>query len=217
MSAPDETPAENTPAEKSEKCGVLKVVNLIVNSCITERTTVKDLTMAEERVRGLTFDKFGEKLLSQVLEGINLTDFEKVVQRIAKRYSIPEEKKDGILDGQYAEKNTLMSKEFIFKPGKDSELVYMKVATIKTSDTKIDLALMYYRLDFKLAPLKIEKKKSKWFLFIKIGEETTIHYEPRNLSEKDQDCFTNFFRFKALKGFLQEYPAARNQITQGLN
>ena len=192
------------------------MARLLVESLITEKTTVKDLTEAEETVRGLTFDKFEEKFLSQVLRGINLTDFEKVVERIAKRHSIPEEKKDGILDGQYAEKNILVSKEFVFNIGEDGKLVYMKVATIKSSDTKIDLALMYYKLDFKLAPRKIETKKSKRFLFIKIGEETTIHYEPRNLSEKDQDCFTNFFRYKALKGFLQENPGARNQLTQGL-
>ena len=214
MSAPDETPAENS--KSNMKVREIKVVNLIVDSFITEKTTVKDLTMAEERVRGLTFDKFEEKLLSQVLEGINLTDFEKVVERIAKRHSIPDDKKDGILDGQYAKKNILVSKEFVFNIGVDSQLVYMKVATIKRSDTKIDLALMYYKLGFKLAPLKKETTKDTYFLFWKVGTETTIHYEPRNLSEKDQDCFTNFFRYKALKGFLQENPGARNQITQGL-
>ena len=195
---------------------IFHVVTLIVKSIFTEKTTVKDLTMAEERVRGLRFDKFEETFNSQVMEGIKLKDFEEIVDRIAKRHSIPEEKKDGILDGKCAKKNTLVAKEFVFNVGEDSQLVYMKVATVKTSDTKIDLALMYYKLDFKLAPLQTETTRSTWFLSMKIGEKTEIEYKTRDLSEKDQDCFTNFFRYKALKGFLQENPGARNQIPQGL-
>ncbi|KAL5251435.1 hypothetical protein ACHWQZ_G016964 [Mnemiopsis leidyi] len=194
----------------------LSVASMIVDSLTDTTTTVTNLTQAEEQVRGLTFDKFEEKFLSQVMEGINLYDFEKVVERLANRHSLPADKKEEILDGQYAAKNYLVSKEFVFNVGQDSQLVYMKVATIKTSDSKIDLALMYYRLDFKLAPMKIETRRKKRFLGIKTGTRTSIHYEPRNLSEKDQDCFTNFFRYKALKGFLLENPAAGNQLTQGL-
>ena len=191
------------------------VANLIVDSlCETEETRT-NLTQAEEAVRGLTFDKFEEKFLSNIMEGINLSDFENVVQRIADRHSIPSDKKDEILDGQYAEKNTMVSKEFVFNIGQTSQLVYCKVATIKPSDAKIDLAFMYYKLDFQLSPNRIETKRKKRFLGIKIGTRTSTHYEPRNLSEKDQDHFTNYFRYKALRGFLQEHPTSGNQVTQG--
>ena len=194
----------------------VSVASLIVENLCGTTETRTNMTQAEETVRGLTFDKFEEKLVSQVMEGINLSDFEKVVGRMATRHALPDDKKDEILDGQYAEKNTLVSKEFVFNVGQTSQLVYCKVATMKTSDAKIDLAIMYYKLDFKLSPTRIETRRTKRFLGIRTGTSTSVHYEPRNLSTKDQDFFTNFFRYKALKGFLQENPRAGNQITQGI-
>lgn len=54
----------------------------------------------EDQARGLTFDKFEEKLVSQVIVGINLSGFGTVVERIATRNSLPNDKKDEILGGQ---------------------------------------------------------------------------------------------------------------------
>ena len=180
--------------------------------------THKDLTAADELVRGLTFDKYEEKAVSQVLIGIKTSEFEQLVDRFAKRHSIPADKKDGILDGVFAEQNTLKIKEFIFNPGVDSKITYCKIATIKTSETHIDMALMLFNLDFKLTPTKIETVEQGYLLrFIPLGSKKEVTINERNLSELDQNKLINFFRAKALQGFTKEYPSVTTESPSSVN
>ena len=46
----------------------------------------------------------------------------------------------------------------------------------------------------------------KQFLFITLGAQTVVRFEERNLSEKDKQQISDFYRVKALQGFKQEYP-----------
>ena len=184
------------------------IARLIYNSVYSIETTEKDLTAADELVRGLTFDKYEEKAISQVFIGIKMSKFDKLLSRLANRHSIPIEMQDGILDGIFAEQNTLKTKEFIFKVGSDSKIAYCKVATIKTSETLIDMALMFFNLDFKLTPTVRETVTQGRILgAIPWGTERKIEITERNLSEVDQNKLLNFFRAKALQGFTKEYPS----------
>ena len=188
------------------------IAKLIYNSMYSTDITHKDLTAADELVRGLTFDKYEEKAVSQVLIEIKTSEFEQLVDRITKRHSMPADKKDGILDGVFAEQNTLKIKEFYFNPGEDSKITYCKIATIKTSETHIDLALMLFNLDFKLTPTKIETVEKVYLLwFIPWGTKKKIEIIERNLSEQDQNKLINFFRAKALQGFTKEYPSVTDK------
>ena len=188
------------------------IARLIYNSVYSTETTERDLTAADELVRGLTFDKYEENAVSQVFIGIKTSDFDQLVNRLTKRHSIPSDKKDGILDGKFADQNTLKIKEFVFNVGSDSKITYCKIATIKTSETHIDMALMLFNLDFKLTPTVIETVRQVWLLwFIPWGTEREVEIIERNLSELDQNKLINFFRAKALQGFTKEYPSVTEE------
>ena len=184
------------------------IAKLIYNSMYSTETTERDLTAADELVRGLTFDKYEEKAVSQVFIGIKISEFMELVQRISDRHSIPSDKRDAILDGEFSDQNTLKIKEFVFNVGTVSKITYCKIATIKTSETHIDMALMLFNLDFKLTPIVKETVKQGWILHsIPWGTEKKIDITERNLSELDQNKLLNFFRAKALQGFIKEYPS----------
>ena len=72
-----------------------------------ERTSV---TAAEELVRGLTFDRYNEKIYCQILTRIKETDFETVVNRISSRYQIPDEIQGAIMDGHRGTQRDYSSK-----------------------------------------------------------------------------------------------------------
>ena len=185
-----------------------EIAKLIYNSVYSTETTERDLTAADELVRGLTFDKYEEKAVSQVFIGIKMSEFIELVQRISDRHSIPPDKRDAILDGQFSDQNTLKMKEFVFNVGTVSKITYCKIATIKTSETHIDMALMLFNLDFKLTPIVKETVKQGWILrSIPWGTERKIYITERNLSELDQNKLLNFFRAKAIQGFVKEYPS----------
>jgi hypothetical protein len=192
---------------------VAQVAALLARSIVTTEEEQTNITKAEEMVRGLIFDQFEENSACQVLRGIRLRNFQTVVERIAKRYDLPDDKKGEILDGEYGEVNEAVNLDFFFNVGKTSDLVFFKVTTVKTevkNEEAIDLALVSYRLKFKLSAERIEKKRRKWLLgFIPLRTVTSEHYNPRNLSQRDRSGFEIFFRSRALQKFLREYPEAR--------
>lgn len=202
----------------SRKHKSISIAKEILNSILSEEITETDLTTAEEVVRGLTFDEYQEKIACEMLEGIASADFETVVGRIAKRNNIPEDKRELIMDGQYAQKKKSLVREFAFTKGKPGEVVYAMFITVKKDDSTIDLAYSLFQLNFKLAPKRIQTKIDKWFLdFIKVGSSTEIRFEDRNLSEKDKKNILNFFRNKALLGFRNEYPLLAGKQKQQKN
>ena len=181
----------------------------LVNSIVTTEGEYKNLSKAEEIVRGIAFDEFDEHSTCQVLRGIKLNDFETVVERIASRHSLDNGKKDEILDGQFAQGNGATNRHFVFNVGETGQVVFCKVATVKTTNETIDLAIVSYKLKFKFSADRIEQKRTRWLLgFVPRGTVTSYEYEPRNLSERDQNGFSQFFRVKALNAFLDEYPRA---------
>ena len=62
----------------------LDIAKLIYNSVYSTETTERDLTAADELVRGLTFDKYEENAVSQVFIGIKTSDFDQLVNRLKK-------------------------------------------------------------------------------------------------------------------------------------
>ncbi|KXJ05266.1 hypothetical protein AC249_AIPGENE6409 [Exaiptasia diaphana] len=173
----------------------------------SEDVKTTDLTSAEELVRGLTFDKYNEEISCKILSKIKKEDFEEVVDRIATRHKIPENYKQAILDGKFGEVNREVIREFKFEKGKHGTVQYGRTLTIRRKDGTIDLAYALFSLEFKLSPIRIEERIRKRFLFITYGSRTIVRFEERNLSEKDKDNLFDFYRSKALKGFMKEYPA----------
>ena len=197
--------------QMNSKVRTQTIATLIYNSLLSSEITQKDVTAADELIRGLTFEKYEEKTVSKVMIGIEISDFEALVERISERHSIPQGKKEGILDGQFAQQNTLKIKEFLFNVGTDSKITYCKIATIKTSSTLIDMALVLFQLDFKLSPTVLETIEDVALLgFIPWGKKKRVDEIERYLSEQDQNKLIDFFRAKALYGFTKEYPNVVN-------
>ncbi|XP_015776723.1 PREDICTED: uncharacterized protein LOC107354746 [Acropora digitifera] len=188
---------------------------MLLESFTSEEITETDLTAAEELGRGFTFDKYEEKFVTQVSERIKLTDFATLVRRISTRNSIPDKIQDEILIGQCCGVNERRIREFKFQKGETGSFIYCRAATVKREDSTIDLAFVFFHLQFKLPPRRIEEQHSRTILgLIPIGSRTDVRFEERNLSEKEQELITIFFRAKALKGFKQEYPALANERTE---
>lgn len=184
-------------------------------SSYVERTSV---TAAEELVRGLTFDRYNEKIYCQILTRIKETDFETVVNRISSRYQIPDEIQGAIMDGQYSgDANQAVIREFKFQKGGPGKVLYGRTVSFKHEDSTIDLAYVFFYLDFKLSPREIKERHQKKFLFITYGSNDVVRFEERNMSEKDKEHIFGFFRAKALEGFKQEYPEVENGLAEKEN
>ena len=171
-----------------------------------------DLTAAEELVRGLTFDKYDEKISCKILTKIKERDFETVVSRIATRHQIPANIQESILDGQYGNVNKEVVREFKFEKGSPGRVLYGRTVSIKREDSTIDLAYAFFYLEFKLSPSKImEHHRDKFLGIFAYAFNTVVRFEERNLSEKEMERIFDFYRAKALKGFNKEYPALANE------
>ena len=193
----------------------LSVTKILLDSFTSEEITETDLTAAEELVRGLTFDKYNERIITKESKNIKLTDFATLVSRIATRYQIPADIKGEILDGQYVEENEARIREFKFQKGETGSILYGRTATVKREDSKIDLAFVLFHLEFKLSPRRIEERHRKKFLgLITYRSHTVVRFEESNLSVKEQEQILTFFRDKAVNGLKQEYPALANERTE---
>ena len=186
---------------------VVSVGKILLDSFSSKDVKRKDLTAAEELVKGLTFDKYNEEIACKILTKINETDFETVVSRIATRHQIPADIQDSILDGKYGEVNREIVREFKFEKGGPGSVLYGRTVTVKREDSTIDLAYAFFFLEFQLSPRKIEERHRQRFLGIVYGSHTVVRFEERNLSEKEKEQIFNFYRVKALNGFQKEYPA----------
>ena len=182
----------------------LSVVNTMVNAFTTDEETT-EYRLAEETVRGLTFDKFNETVSCKVLKGIELCNFHTVIDGIAKRFQIPDDIKGSILTGMYAQENYEVILDFKFSKGEVGGFIYGRFATIKRPGNVIDAAYSVYNLVFKLSPRVVEKVKEKKFLGYTLKKEKWERNIDRDLSEREQDHMRVYFLRKAIDGFRREY------------
>jgi hypothetical protein len=179
------------------------IASNLINGFNTE-TLVTDLTTANEAIRGMEFDDYDENHGNRVMKGIKLEEFEKVVRVIADSNDFPEKFVNEILLGKDMVSNESQKMEFYFNIGKKSDVWYCVVNTVKVGD-KIDLAMAYYNLKFKLADRKTRHTKVQRFLGIPLWTDEWTTSEPRKLSTNDQNLFVNFLRAKAVTGFMKDH------------
>ena len=181
------------------------VAKVLVSAFSRDEETTKDLTAAEETVRGLTFDEFNEMVDCKVMTGIKLDDFNTVVNSITNRLGIPDKIRRSILENKYADVTHQVVIDFKFKIGETGAFTYGRIATYKPDDRTINLAYSVYQLGFKLSPRVIEHKKKKKFLGFTTGTKVWREIKERNLSEKEADYMQAYFMRKAIQGFKREY------------
>ena len=180
------------------------VAKAMVGLFSKDEEETRDLTEADELVRGLTFDLYDEKISCRVMAGILLKDYPTVIENFARRYSIPGEVKDSLLDAQFSDDFVEVVQNFKFEIGKTGTFVYGRIATMKRGD-KIDMASAVYTLDFKLSPKVIEHKKKKKFLWFTTGTKVWRETKERNFSIKEKDKLQEHLKIKAISKFRSEY------------
>ena len=174
------------------------------------KTMVTDLTQANEEIRGLEFDKFDEKNGNRVLKGVDLKEFEIVIKTIANSNEIPEEFVQEILLSKHIDSNAFQKQKFIFEEGHISKIWYCAVTTKKVSGNKIDLAMAFYNLNFKMSDRMKHHSKARRFFGIKYWTDEWTTSEPRKLSMSDQTYFGRFLKAKAIIAFVEDH---QNMIT----
>ena len=179
-----------------------------------DTATGRGLTAAEESVRGLKFDVFKEKTSCRLMTGIRLTDFESLVNSMAKRMDFPDGLRGAILESQFAGESHQVIREFWFKKGEIGSFTFGRVAALRQDDTTIDLAYAVYDLEFKLSPDVTDHEKKKKFLCFTIGKKVWQETREKDLSIKEKDCLQMYFANKAVKGFKEEYHALMEGRTQ---
>ena len=184
---------------------MVRVAMVLVSTLSSDKVTSRDLTAAEESVRGLTFKVFNEKVSCGVKTGAKLVDFETLVNSIARRMEFPEFIRQAMLEGKSLEKNYEAVQEFRFTKGETGGFAYVVIATIKPDDATINLAYSVYDLEFEFSPHVIEHVKTRKFLGFTIGEKVWRETREIDLSIKEQDWLRIYFLSKAVKGFKEQY------------
>ena len=190
----------------SDAAAMTKVAMVLVSAFSRDTVTSKDLTAADEAVRGLTFDLFNEHASSRVMTGIELADFETLINGIAKRMEIPDDIRLDILDSKLAATNQEVVRNFYFAKGESGSFTYNgRIVTVKPNKSTINLAYSIYHLDFKLSPQVIEHTKKKKFLGFTTGKKVWRETKERNLSTREQEHLSLYFMDKAIKGFKRDH------------
>ena len=94
-----------------------EVAKVMVKVLSSSEETARNVTEAEETVRGLTFDLFREKTLCKLLQGNRLEDYESLVNGLAKRLNLPEQVSAGMLENKYLDVGHESVIDFKFEKG----------------------------------------------------------------------------------------------------
>ena len=185
---------------------IVDVAKLLV-STIDSEITVTDVTSATEAVHGHEFDKFEEKQTNMILTGIALDELgEYNMSLVASATGLPDSFLQAISLGKGTESNESQQSEFKFNVGDVTSGWYCIATTAKRGDNKIDLALAFYNLNFRLADRIQHHSEVKRFLGVKLWTNRWMSSEPRKLNSEDQEHFTKYLQFKAVSGFVKKYP-----------
>ena len=79
----------------------------------------------------LLFQVFQERASDDINFGLTVSQFENMVLVLARDFGLDEYMKQSIMEGQYAEVNTEVVKNFAFKRGQAGEVMQGLVATMK--------------------------------------------------------------------------------------
>ena len=155
----------------------------------------EDLKAAEGLVRSL----YDEKVSCRVARGILLKDYPTVIENFAKRFAIPVDIKDSLLNAQYSHTTENVALNFEFKKSDTGSYVYGRMAIIKDGD-KIDMAYCVHTLDYKLSD-KVRKHRCKNKFLLRIVEGVWHDTGRPKLGSKEQNDLRDYFAMKANSEF----------------
>lgn len=189
---------------------VLGVAHQMIKLFSDDEEHTKDLSAAEEVIKGIPFEKYFEDSNCRVLRGIPDENFERVLNNLMDRFSMPEDTqkklKSSLLDVLLVNKGLHeIMQSFHFEKEKGGNYVYGRVAVARKGG-EIDMAHSIYQLEFQLAPKIIEHRRTKKFLgFISYGTKVWQEKQKRDLFTSDLKFMDAYFKNKAIAAFQREY------------
>ena len=202
------------------------IIDTMINLFSSEVEKVVDIRETVDDIRDTNFDYFDEKVESELMFGIELSEYDSVVNSLAINLGLPGTVKDTLLSA----KNQLRSrdkalKEFHFAADPEGHtgpdfinvFVFGRVAAVRRpldcwicwlwQRETIDLAYAIYIMKFRLPPMLQEHHKI--VTYIASSEEKKWNETARRgqISIKEKDQLEMYFRKKALEGFKDSYIA----------
>ena len=193
-------------SNQKEQVAVAKALSKAFwSSSVTER----DLTKAEEEIKGIAFDYYRERVSCKLMTGIKEEHFETVIEKVAKIHQIPEEKKNELLLSTYCDDVChSIVKDFQFRLKEESSFVYGRLVTKRDecNPKKMSVAYSIVRIEFKFSLRQIEHTKTTKFLWFIEYSQVWHDTKERNMTEGDKEKLQLYFQKKVAQGFQREFP-----------
>jgi len=168
--------------------------------------TSRSHKMSDITPPGLHFDFIEDHSYCQLLQGMDVSDFEITVAEIAQEeFAYPHRIKNRIMRGKRAPVNKVVVSDFRYEVGKGGSVMYGFIATMKHRDNTFDLAICVQNMDFKLAPRQIKHESKEKFLGMTMSESVWIEYVETSLSQEQKEQLENYLRGKTFKTFTRDF------------
>ena len=153
----------------------------------------------QKALKALPFQNFREAASDDLNLGLTVQQFKDKVQTLARDFGLGDDTKQSILEGQFAEVNKEVVKNFLFKRGEAGKVTQGLIVTMKRPDGTIDIGHVIHRLDFRLAPEIIMHKRRRRRGF---RRRTRVRYEAkmRSLSHRDEELLVSYVGHKLYEG-----------------
>eukprot|EP01084_Bolivina_argentea_P132624 234053_1 len=161
--------------------------------------TTTDLTTSQAFIKTLTFTTFKESSVISHKQGLKLTNLRKYALRLQKRYGLPDKYREELEDIDIFDKTNVVLRDFIFQSMGEGYYKYARIAAVKRNDDKIDFAMIFYNIGYRIAPKRVKRTVKKKFLGITYGKKSWIELVPIELSEVQIDHLKNVFNNRCIK------------------
>ena len=162
---------------------------------------VKASEKCQSELEKLKFNKFKENFSLKSLTDISIEEFKVFADRLQKRFKLPDDIKESILDGLSGGENQEMLKSFHFQDG-EGNIHHARFITLKRND-KIDIAYAMYTLSFELTEHVTNEWIYEWkFYVLPLGG--SYKKETQSLSEGQKNKFSQWCEVKLFNGFSTE-------------
>lgn len=187
---------------------ICQIGQILLKSLLDKKYSSSELIETQNVKRMLQFDKYKERTSTQIIAGLDINHFDDVINDVANEYSIPEKYRKSLLRGKHAEFNEKVIKEFLFDIGEPGKFVYGKIMMMKQNGgEKIDIAFVFYTLNFQLSQVRREQRLERSFLTELItGVKYKTTFEDRKLSDYEKNSMLAYLRERAVEEILDAYP-----------
>ncbi|CAB4021827.1 Hypothetical predicted protein [Paramuricea clavata] len=143
-----------------------------------------------EKIKKLKYKEMKDKWECDVLEGIPVEDFEKYIEELQERYSLPDKAKKSFLDVLISNEKHGSPNDFNLSENGEITMFSLEFITRRKNE-KIDLVFAMYNLSFKIENEETSSNKKAFSMsdgkkhaFHKLYQEKLYNYVDKKCKEK---------------------------------